>query len=78
MDQRQYTVEELLELAHKHKALHIKVGPLEVQLSPDAFEPAPAKTQTEADDDAEPIPTPDQMLFMAGLEFVPADEQEEG
>jgi hypothetical protein len=68
MERKEYTVQELLDLAHKYKCARIKVGPIELELSPAAFgEPADLKTG------GEKIPSPEEFMFMAGLQV----EQEE-
>ena len=38
-EERKYTVEELITLCERHKVQRIKVGPLEVDMSPVAFAP---------------------------------------
>ena len=68
MADNHYTVEQLLELAHKFKATHIKVGPLEIELSASAFGDA-AESGTQANPDAEKVPTEQEFLFMAGLQL---------
>lgn len=74
---KEYTVEELLELAHKHRALHIKVGPLEVQLSPAAFDSG--ATAIKANEAAllpeafRKMPTPEEFMFLHAP-LVEADE----
>lgn len=59
------TIAELLELAHKHRALHIKAGPLEVTLHPSAFE----LTTSPDSSPGEQMPTEEDFLFMAGLQL---------
>lgn len=74
-----YTVEQLLELALRFKALRIKTGPLEIELSPQAFEPTPAPAVQDAEPpDFERVPTPEEFLYMSGLQVAPEEDVPEG
>lgn len=67
MEIERLTIAQLLELAHKHKALHIKAGPLEITLHPSAFESVPGEP---SELDSEPMPPPEDLMFAAGAQFV--------
>jgi hypothetical protein len=70
MDDRRYTVEQLLELAHKYRALHIKCGPLEVQLAPNAFGVAEQNIPGSPIGLESGAPTDSELMFYSsGLEY---------
>ena len=69
-ERKEYTVQELLELAHKYKCTRIKTGPLEIELSPSAFAPTGGGEMLDL---GEPVPTAEEFQFMAGLQLEKPD-----
>lgn len=73
-----YELKELLELMKIHKILTLKMGGLELELHPSAFESQEVAVQEGApkveDEEFSRVPTAEEFLFMAGLNFEAPDE----
>jgi len=65
-EQKQWELEALVTMMVAKKVLKVRMGGLEVELSPDAFATAPDTNAEETK--SEPIPDGTEMLFLSGLD----------
>jgi hypothetical protein len=73
-ENKQYSVQELLDLAVRYRATHIKVGPLEIELAESAFGPTQSTPVPTAESDKDKMPSEQDFLFLSGAQLEPLDE----